>query len=67
MVNNKECSGRGTCLTMAEAASNADYVSLFYHTSYNRWDADMMVGCACKEGYTGFDCSQLYVWCGGRV
>ena len=27
-------------------------------TYYSNWDADMIYGCECDEGFTGYDCSQ---------
>jgi hypothetical protein len=53
-----ECNGRGRCVSMKEAAAEADYVNFFYNSKYTQWDADMIFGCACDEGYTGYDCSQ---------
>lgn len=28
------------------------------HVYYTPWDADMIYGCECDSGFTGFDCSQ---------
>jgi len=54
----RECSGRGKCLSMSEAATQVDFISLFRDASYDFWDAEKIYGCACDEGFTGHDCFQ---------
>lgn len=46
---------------MAEAASAWDgRVLLRPNVEYtSAWDADILHGCVCDPGWTGFDCSQL--------
>eukprot|EP00937_MAST-01D_sp_MAST-1D-sp2_P003939 g3939.t1 len=56
--NETICSGHGKCLSMREMAATKDGVRLFTATTYNLWDADMIRGCICDEGYRGYDCSQ---------
>ena len=51
------CNGHGRCLTMAEAASTRDGISLVRESTYSLWDADKVTGCACDLGYAGYDCS----------
>jgi hypothetical protein len=59
-VNGLTCAGRGKCLSMREAAQSADpRWSLQYEADYSLWDADMIFGCACQEGYAGYDCSEM--------
>ena len=51
------CSGRGTCLTMAEFAEAFDGNTSFVNTEYSLWDGSMIQGCVCDPPYFGFDCS----------
>ncbi len=53
----EECSGRGRCLTLHEAAQEQNHVTLLTATEYEHWDAHMIQGCVCDEGFTGPDCS----------
>uniref|UniRef100_A0A6V1QSW3 EGF-like domain-containing protein n=1 Tax=Heterosigma akashiwo TaxID=2829 RepID=A0A6V1QSW3_HETAK len=59
-----DCSGNGACQSMKYYASlknpglgatstTQDYVYI-YET---QWDAEMMMGCACDDGWFGYDCS----------
>jgi len=58
------CSGHGQCLTMKQLALakaiNGDATDFTYgmdpHNS-RTWDATMVYGCHCDEGYEGYDCS----------
>jgi len=52
------CHGHGRCMTMAEAAITQDFVTLFEEIEYTNWDKDMIQGCVCGEGWTGYDCNQ---------
>ncbi|KAJ8605581.1 hypothetical protein CTAYLR_000006 [Chrysophaeum taylorii] len=54
----RECNGVGRCLSMREAATQQDFVSLWYADAYEEWDSDMVYGCACDAGWTGYDCSE---------
>lgn len=54
----RECRGAGKCLSMREAATQLDLDSVSWSTNYDEWDADAIYGCACDEGFTGFDCSE---------
>jgi hypothetical protein len=58
------CNGNGQCLTMAMLAQtatiNGDIASYTYGQLPNNpstWDANMVQGCLCDDGYTGYDCS----------
>ena len=58
------CSGNGRCLSMYElaqtATDNGDATSIVYGTDVNdplTWDAKRVYGCACDDGFTGYDCS----------
>ena len=44
-------------MSLREAASVIDGVSLKRHVRYDLWDADRIFGCACDSGFTGYDCS----------
>merc|ERR1711988_1719946 len=46
-----DCSGHGTCETIAELAEDE------YGNIYALWDADITMGCKCNAGYSGADCS----------
>lgn len=50
-VTAEECSGHGTCETIAELAALAS-------SSYSLWDKDMQRSCLCDPGYTGIACNQ---------
>ncbi|CAM9515245.1 unnamed protein product, partial [Hapterophycus canaliculatus] len=52
-----ECNGHGVCMSMGEAASAEDGNRLIHVASYEAWDAGMIHGCICDEGYEGYDCS----------
>jgi len=46
-----DCSGHGTCETIAELAADE------FSNVYALWDKDSTMGCACDAGYSGSDCS----------
>ena len=55
----KNCNGHGRCVSMRRHAATKpveahDDTTFKYETN---WDADMMYGCECDAGYSGFDCS----------
>jgi len=60
------CNFHGRCLSMSEAAESFDGYKLnhsftSYKSSLNggtQWDADMIYGCVCDYGFTGYDCSE---------
>jgi len=47
----EDCSGHGTCETIAEIASDD------FNNVYTLWDKDSTMGCACDAGYTGPSCA----------
>ncbi len=47
-----ECSGVGTCETIADLALSE------YGNLYNLWDKKSTMGCKCDPGYSGPDCSE---------
>lgn len=55
------CSGNGQCVPIVEATSAYDAISKSASAAtsdvYSNWDAEMIFGCQCSPGYTGFDCS----------
>ena len=52
-----DCNGRGRCMSMRDAAAVIDGDSLEFEGVYDGWDADMIHGCLCDEGWEGYDCS----------
>ncbi|KDO33681.1 hypothetical protein SPRG_19293 [Saprolegnia parasitica CBS 223.65] len=59
------CSGHGTCLTLAELAASTTTQGLPAGFTYGAnpnnpatWDAAMIQGCKCDDGFTGHDCTQ---------
>lgn len=42
---------------MREAAALIDGDNLEFEGDYDDWDADMIHGCVCDEGWEGYDCS----------
>ena len=59
-----ECNLHGRCMSMRElaleATSNGDAAPVVYGSDPNSghtWDADRVFGCACDDGWTGYDCS----------
>ncbi|CAM9812991.1 unnamed protein product, partial [Sphacelaria rigidula] len=55
-----DCSGHGQCVSMREAAVGFDGYRLTRVASYDAWDADMIYGCVCDDGYEGYDCSRRH-------
>ncbi len=54
-----QCSGHGRCVSLREAGAKADGRVLVSDNTYSgMWDSDMLHGCVCDAGYTGFDCSE---------
>jgi len=53
----EECSANGRCMTIKEAATEYNQVTLHYEAAYTHWDANMIQGCVCDAGWTGADCS----------
>jgi len=55
------CNGNGKCMSLRTAASQYDGYNLNHTTNYDLWDADLIYGCVCLPGWTGYDCSQRCV------
>lgn len=53
-----DCSGNGKCMSMARAAASKDPGEGTVYVYKNIWDANVMYGCVCDEGFYGPDCSQ---------
>lgn len=60
MMCTNQCSGNGQCITMQQNAALLDrgLQPRPYYTYASPWDANMVYGCACDTGYSGYDCSQ---------
>ena len=53
-----DCNGRGRCISMRDAASSViDGEQFDFEGIYEGWDADMIHGCVCDDGWDGYDCS----------
>jgi len=50
-----DCSGHGTCESVAELGTTQFSASA---VSYNLWDQDKSMSCKCDAGYVGADCSE---------
>lgn len=48
-------------MSMREAAALIDGDSLEFESDYDGWDADMIHGCVCDDGWEGYDCSLRYL------
>lgn len=51
------CNGHGTCRSMKYHASKKDPGSGAVWAYTDNWDAELVQGCHCDSGYSGFDCS----------
>ena len=59
MLCPNKCSNHGECVSLKTMASRNDGFISNKTTIYdNRWDADVIYGCICDIGYSGYDCSQ---------
>jgi len=64
-----DCSEKGMCLSLAEAAATFDgytlnrsmhrYQEYSLGVSYGVWDAKSIYGCVCDPGYIGHDCGRI--------
>lgn len=52
------CSGNGRCMSLRDSAGYADYELNLGQVSYTGWDADMVHGCVCDDGWEGSSCSR---------
>lgn len=50
------CSGNGRCVTLKYANEYIDYRNFMTNINYDAWDANMIQGCACDEGWEGSAC-----------
>lgn len=53
-----DCNGKGVCMNLRSAAQDFNGFTLNHTTVYNRWDGDIIFGCVCDPGFSGYDCSQ---------
>lgn len=52
-------------MSMRDAAAVIDGDGLEFEGVYEGWDADMIHGCLCDDGWEGYDCSLRYgCWVG---
>lgn len=52
-----DCNGNGMCYSLKAAAEMYDGFRLNRSTTYTQWDANMIYGCVCDQGWEGYDCS----------
>lgn len=53
------CNSHGKCISLQQAAELYDGWTLNHTTSYSLpWDANLLFGCQCDPGYSGYDCSE---------
>ena len=53
------CNGHGQCLDLETFGRYYDGERFVNQVEYDvNWDHDMIRGCVCERGYTGYDCSQ---------
>ena len=52
------CSGNGRCMSLRDAASVPNYELFLNQVTYDDWDADMVHGCVCNDGWEGSSCSR---------
>jgi hypothetical protein len=52
------CSNNGRCISLRDVGRKQDYVNYFNSTEYYGWDADMIYGCDCFDGYEGKACER---------
>lgn len=50
------CSGNGRCITLKYANDYIDYRNFHTSINYEAWDANMIQGCACDDGWEGHAC-----------
>lgn len=48
-------------MSMHDAVAVIDRDRLEFEGMYEGWDADMIHGCICDDGWDGYDCSQRYI------
>lgn len=48
-------------MSMHDAVAVIDRDRLEFEAMYEGWDADMIHGCICDDGWDGYDCSQRYI------
>jgi hypothetical protein len=54
--NGTVCNGHGRCLTVEEMGTFRDDITLTSSVTYTGWDANMITGCLCDDGYGSYDC-----------
>lgn len=52
------CNNNGECVSLRTAAVQNDGFRFNRTTTYNQWDADIIYGCKCDPGFSGYDCSE---------
>jgi hypothetical protein len=53
-----DCSQKGVCMSLKQAASFNDGFTFNRTTTYDNWDGEVFSGCKCDSGFSGPDCSQ---------
>lgn len=57
MGKSAPCSGNGRCISLRTATTFVDLDQFDNATGYSDWDADMVHGCDCDDGWEGSSCS----------
>jgi hypothetical protein len=53
-----DCNGHGVCTSMRYLAKSKPVNSFTPWVYQNVWDHDMLYGCVCDTGFSGYDCSK---------
>jgi EGF-like domain len=51
------CSGHGQCISTREQVKKSLFAIYASTSAYNEWDADMVHGCLCHDGWLGVACN----------
>ncbi len=53
----EECSGHGRCKSLSDVAASVLVNGNIDYFNYEGWDAEMIHGCDCDDGWKGISCS----------
>ena len=52
------CNHHGSCMSLSDISKVNDGFHYNRTTTYNLWDSNVIYGCYCDSGWSGYDCSQ---------